>query len=121
MKKHILFYLLFLSPVFIFTNATNITLEKKKLIEVPTRPHAPMLIPLTVDLSTTELYLNFTSTVGIATITVTDSNNAIVHQELIDTDTNNVLYIPIDSWESGDYSIEVSYGSITLTGSFGLD
>lgn len=121
MKKHILFYLLFLSPVFIFTNATNIPLEKKRLIEVPTRPRAPMLIPLTVDLSTTELYLNFTSTVGIATITVTYSNGSAIYQESINTDTNNVLYIPIDSWESGDYSIEVSYGSITLTGSFGLD
>lgn len=121
MKKLILIYLLFLSSVFTFTNATNIPLENKKPIVVPTRPRAPMLIPLTVELSTTELYLNFTSAAGIATITVTDSNNSIIHQELIDTDTNNVLYIPVDNWESGDYSIEVSYGSITLTGCFGLD
>lgn len=121
MKKLILLSALLLSTAFTFTNALNIPLEKKRPTEVPTRPRAPMLIPLTVDLSTTDLFLNFTSTVGIATITITDSNNSIVYQESINTDTNNVLTIPIDMWDNGNYSIEISYGSITLVGNFGLD
>lgn len=119
MKKLILLSVLLLTALN-FSNAQSIPLEKKYPNDVPTRPRVPMLVPLTVDLFSTDLYLSFTSTIGIIRIAVTDSNGIIVYQESIDTDTNIELFIPLDSWESGEYDIEIIYGSITLLGYFGL-
>ena len=72
------------------------------------------------DLSIIDLYFDFTTAVGIANITITDNNNIIVHQESINTNVNEELYIPVDTWDSGNYIIEITYGSITLEGDFTL-
>ena len=120
MKKQILFLTILLSCTCTISQAGNIELGKKETTD-PTRPRAPMLIPVTVDLSLTDLYLNFWSTVGIADIVITDSNGTIVYMETMDTETTAELYIAIENWDSGDYSIEISYGSKTLIGNFTLD
>lgn len=118
MKKPILFsVLLFLSAVTV-TNAKNVPVERNSPSIGSGRQRAPMRIPFTIDLSTTDLYLNFTSTVDIATIVITDNNGAIVQQESIDTNVNNEIYIPINELEIGDYTITISYGSIALAGRF---
>gem|GEM_PF-1429708 len=118
MRKPVSFIVLLFLSAFTVTNAINIPIEKNVPSTSTTRQRAPMLIPLEVDLSTTELYLNFTNSVGIATITVTDSNGTTVQQESIDTNLNNELYIPVNELEVGDYTITISYGSITLVGVF---
>lgn len=88
----------------------------------PTGPsRAPFCIPVTVSYTEDELSFNFLYSIGIATITVTDEYGIVVYQETTDTSTQPNLYIPIDMWDSGDYSIEISYGSRVLIGSFGLD
>lgn len=120
MRKPISFIVLLFLSAFTVTNAINIPIEKNTPSTGSTRQRAPMLIPVIVDLSTTDLYLNFTNLVGIANITVTNSNGIIVHQESIDTNLNNELYIPINELEVGDYTITISYGSITLKGVFTL-
>jgi hypothetical protein len=121
MKKQVLFFILFLFTTFSSMCAENIILNKIITPTIPGRPRAPMLIPVTVDLSTTELYLNFTTSVGVATITVTDINGTIVEQESVDTDTSNELSIPVDGWATGGYTITISYGSITLAGEFVIE
>ena len=121
MKKLILFTMLLFISALRLTNAINISIEKNTPWTESTRPRIPMLIPVTVDLSTSHLCFNFATSVGMATITITDSLNSIVHQVSIDTDTNNELTIPVDIWNNGNYSMEISYGSITLVGSFELD
>ena len=118
MKRPILFFvLLFLSAVTV-TNAINVPIAKNSPSTGSGRQRAPMRIPFTVDLSSTDLYLNFTSSVDIATIVITDSNGAIVQQESIDTNVTTEIYIPINELEIGDYTITISYGSITLAGIF---
>jgi len=118
MKKLVSFIVLLFISAFTVTNALNIPIEKNTPSTGTTRQRAPMLIPVAVDLSSTDLYLNFTSCVGVATITVTDSNGIIVKQELFDTNTTNELYIPLDSCETGVYTVLISYSSITLRGVF---
>jgi len=118
MKKPILFFvLLFLSAVTV-TNAINVPVGKNSPTIGNGRQRVPMRIPFTIDLSTTDLYLNFTNTVDIATIVITDNNGAIVQQESIDTNVTTEIYIPINEFEIGDYTITISYGSITLAGTF---
>jgi len=118
MRKLVSFIVLLFLSAFTVTNAMNISIEKNTPSIGTTRQRAPMLIPVTVDLSTSELFLNFINSVGIANITVTNSNGIIVQQELIDTNSTNELYIPINELEVGDYTITISYGSITLAGAF---
>lgn len=120
MKKLILFPFMLALSSFINLGATTVQLEKKDVVEIPGRPRAPMLIPLTIDLSTIDLYLYFNTSVGITSIIVTNEEGLIIHQELIDSDTNNEFYIPIDNWEDGNYKIQIVYGSITLIGTFTL-
>lgn len=118
MKKSVSIIVFLFLSAFTITNAENVPIEKNTPSTGTTRPRAPGLIPVLVDLSTTELYLNFTYSFDIAIITVTNSNGIIVHQESIDTNINNELYIPITELEVGDYTITISYGSITFAGEF---
>lgn len=120
MKKTFFVINFFLLIASFFIKGENIPIKTPDYPVIPTRPRAPMLIPVTVDLSTTDLYFNFTTAVGNTDITIIDSNNIIVHQETIDTDLNDEFYIPIENWDSGAYSININYGSITLVGSFTL-
>lgn len=80
-----------------------------------------MLIPVTVDLTLTDIYLNFINSIGEVNVTVKDSNETIVYQETIDTNTINEIYIDIDGWETDDYTIDISYGSISLRGLFTIE
>lgn len=118
MRKPVLFFVLLFLSALTLTNAINIPIGKNAPSTSTTRQRAPMLIPITVDLSNTDLYLNFTSEVGIVNIIITDNNGSIIYQELADTNSTSELYIPFDSWETGDYNIEITYGSITLVGIF---
>jgi hypothetical protein len=115
------FFFLFILVSLLF----NGTVSADDIIIVPTQPQvpspyprAPRLIPVTADLSATDIYLNFTTTVGVATITITDSNGITVYQQLMDTDTTNELYIPVDTMDAGSYTITITYGSVTLAGVF---
>ncbi len=101
-------------------NAEEIPLEGFDLPTVPKRPRAPRIIPVTVDLSDTELYLNFSSSVGIAVVTVKDSNGSIVQMDFLDTDSENELYISIENWDSDDYILTIEYGNKILNGYFSL-
>ncbi len=96
---------------------TQINLSKIPT-DAPRMPRAPMLIPVTASVDEAELHLNFTSSVGVATITVTVEMGTIQYQETMDTNSTYDLYIPIDMWTGGDYVITIQYGSITLTGQF---
>ena len=120
MKKTILVLLLVFLSVFTVTNALNIPIEKNVPSTSTTRQRAPMLIPVVVDLSATDLYLNFTNSVGVAIITITDEMGTIQYQETMDTNSTSDLYIPIDMWDSGNYTLTIEYGSITLNGTFEL-
>ena len=111
----------------IFGFIINIRAENKDIPILPTKPkqsdgrdRAPFHCPLTVTLDTSELLINFLSSIGIATITVIDESDSMVYLSSIDTQTNTSLNIPVDWWDEGDYRIRVSYGSVILEGKLSL-
>ncbi|MDR3651719.1 MAG: DUF3244 domain-containing protein [Paludibacter sp.] len=111
--------------VFFFFYTTGFVLADN---QIPISPVTPPGSPsrtrgqngtiVTATLTDTEVVLNFTTAAGIATITVTDNTGSIVYQQTIDTDTNKVLEIPIDSWDSGNYTLTIQYSDIALSGDF---
>jgi len=120
MRKTVIFFILLVSA-FAVTNAVNIQIDRNAPPTSNTRQRAPMLTPVVVDLSSTDLYLNFTNSVGLATITVTDGNGNIVQQDSIDTNLNNELYIPVNDLVVGEYTLTISYDSITHAGVFTIE
>lgn len=71
-------------------------------------------------ISDTELAVYFDYAVGNAIITVYDTLGDVVYQESVDTYTTSEVYIPVDSWDSGIYTLTVKYGITTQRGSFTL-
>lgn len=121
MKKIEFLTLLILLSVFTSISAKDVVIVKQNSgMQDPGRPRLPVLIPLTADISPTELYLHFTTAVGVTNITVTDGDGVILHSALFDTEANSELYIPVDMWNSGDYTVTISYGSIILEGKFDI-
>lgn len=71
MKKIEFLILLILLSVFTSISAKDVVIVKQNSgMQDPGRPRLPVLIPLTADISPTELYLHFTTAVGVADITV---------------------------------------------------
>lgn len=94
-------------------------------IDLSKQPPPPGPIPSSVTfnsvsatISETELAVYFESYVGDATITVYDSSDNVVYQEVVDTDSTPEVYVPVTSWSSGDYTITISYGTTDLIGYF---
>ena len=75
---------------------------------------------VTVDLTGNELTLNFNNQVGVAQISIVDQSGFIVYQDAVDTYSTSNLVIPVDTWESGKYTIKITYGTTSLSGSFRL-
>ncbi len=122
MLKQIIILVVLMFSILTTTYASDIPLNGPDLPTLPTRPRAlaPRQIPVTVDLSSTDIFVNFTSPVGIAVITVKDSAGLIVVQESLDTYSDNELYISIEDWDGDDYTITIEYGSTTLNGAFSI-
>jgi len=75
---------------------------------------------VTVDLTGNELILNFYNQVGIVQISIVDRSGFIVYQDAVDTYSTDQLIIPVDYLISGKYTINISYGTTSLTGTFRL-
>jgi Domain of unknown function (DUF3244) len=121
MKRTLIALFLFASIAGFTATASQTPIDLSKIPnDSPRLPRAPVLIAVTACVDESELYLNFTSSVGAAIITVTDVMGTIQYQETMDTNSTSDLYIPIDMWNSGDYTLTIEYGSIALTGDFAL-
>jgi len=117
-KVFILLGLLFLIQ---FSFATDpIPLPTDGRIPPPTPQRPTLMLPASASISDTELTIFFDWSVGNATITVYDSSNNVVYREVVDTYSTMEVYIPVDTWDSGKYTLTVVYGKTTQRGSFTL-
>ncbi len=64
------------------------------------------------------LTVTFTEPVGIATILVYDANNQLVDMVTIDSSIDYEAVLNTDTWDSGQYTLVVTYGTTTLQGNF---
>ncbi|MDD4968255.1 MAG: DUF3244 domain-containing protein [Paludibacter sp.] len=78
------------------------------------------VIPVTADVVGSELFVDFTISVGTAYVSVVDANGSVVYQTAVDTYSTPEVVIPVDGLSSGKYSLKISYGSTSLTGNFQL-
>jgi len=93
---------------------------KVSSLSVTTSLSSTSVIPVTADLVGSDLYVDFTSTVGTAYVSVVDKSGNVVYQTVVDTYSTSEVVIPVDGLSSGNYSLKISYGSTKLTGSFQL-
>jgi len=131
-KLNSMFYYISILTVCLFSAQLCFATETEAIIirkddPVPPQPTKPpvcsmaMFVSVTATINDTELAVYFTDPIGIATITVTDENAAIVYQETIDTNSIPELYIPVDTWTSGNYTLTITYDTETLIGEFQLE
>jgi hypothetical protein len=124
MKRSIYFIILFFfySSGIVLANTTQIIMQPT----VPTRPYprVPAIDRTTVMATATydgsELAINFSASVGVATITLIDEMGGTWYQETIDTNAALSLYIPVGGLDSGNYTVVVHYDSTQLLGTIEL-
>ena len=118
MKRSIVFsFLLALLTSSIFASTTEISLFKDPILPGP-KPLSITFIPVSANISETELSVYFDMPVGNATITVYDANDNVVAFETVDTSSTSEIFIATEAWASGNYTIKVMYGTTTLSGIF---
>jgi hypothetical protein len=78
------------------------------------------ILPVSVSLDDTTLGIAFSKSVGIAQITIVDESGNVVYQDVIDTNSSLESYIETGGFDSGNYTLKVSYGTTTLIGGFQL-
>ena len=77
-------------------------------------------IPISVSLDDTELGIFFNKSGGDAQVTIVDETGNVVYQEVIDSNSTTETYIEVGGFDSGNYSLQITYGSTKLVGTFQL-
>jgi hypothetical protein len=78
------------------------------------------IIPVSVSLNDTELGISFSKSVGVAQISIVDATGVIVYQEYVDTNSTPQTYIEVGGFDSGNYTLKITYGTTSLKGAFQL-
>ena len=78
------------------------------------------ITPVAVSLDDTELGIFFNKSVGVAQVTIVDETGSVVYQEVIDSNSTTETYIEVGGFDSGNYSLQITYGSTKLLGTFQL-
>jgi hypothetical protein len=78
------------------------------------------VVPVSGELFCQELGIYFNVPVGTAVVTVEDQYGIYVVSQTLDTSASSELYFSTDGWESGNYTLRISYGSVNLIGEFQL-
>lgn len=94
-----------------------------------------MYAPSSIQSTTTDMYetsvtaftnentlsLTFDILVRKLRVAVYDQNDVLVYQRQISTYTQSTLMIDMSTWDSGDYTIKINYGTTNLLGEFTLE
>jgi len=120
MKRSFLFTALLALFSYGIIFATNIDILKD-----PPPPPLPSIseytIPLSANFNAMDLKLDFDNSVGMVTITVYNSSNQVIYQEIVNTDETPEVYIPAVSWVTGNYTLTITYFTTTLKGEFQIE
>lgn len=79
-----------------------------------------VVIPVSAEIVNSELDLYFTTSVGLATVSVTDEDGNVQYLEVLDTDSESDFAIDLSSLTPGTYTLNVVYGSQTIVGDFDI-
>ncbi len=76
--------------------------------------------PVTYDIIGSNQAICFNSNIGTATVTIQDQYGSTIYQSVVNTNTQSVLYVPIENWETGSYTITVTSESTNFVSGFQL-
>jgi hypothetical protein len=77
-------------------------------------------LPVSVSINDTELGIVFSKSVGVANITIEDQNGNVVYQDVLDTNSTRTTSIETGGFDSGNYTVNISYSTTILIGDFQL-
>jgi len=117
--------ILFLISFFALSSGLFASQKQIDLSKLPDKPGPKPLsityLPISATISETELAVYFNAVVGLATIKVYDANNNIISLEIVDSATTSEVFIAANGWTSGDYTLEITYGTTALIGEFSIE
>ena len=77
-------------------------------------------LPVSVSINDTDLGIVFSKSVGVANITIEDQNGNVVYQDVLDTNSTRTTSIETGGFDSGNYTVTISYSTTILIGDFQL-
>ena len=78
------------------------------------------VLPVSVSINDTDLGIVFSKSVGVANITIEDQNGNVVYQDVLDTNSTRTTSIETGGFDSGNYTVTISYSTTILVGDFQL-
>jgi len=115
-------YIKLLIAFFLVLNCTNVFSQIIPPVGPPPIGHSPTVsVPVSISVSDAGLALHFNEAIGLAVITITNDAGDIVYQETVDTDATSSVFIPSSSWNTGSYTITITYGTTSLIGCFEIE
>ena len=100
--------------------AVDVPLKKGNPSDKDFLSRSTSILPVSVSLDDTTLGIFFSKPVGIAQITIVDESGNIVYQAVANTNSSLESDIETGGFDSGNYTLKVSYGTTTLIGGFQL-
>lgn len=85
-----------------------------------TRTVSTTVNTVTATLNDPELIVDFSRPVGIATISILDETGNVVYQVSIDTNSTQGAVIDTSVFDSGNYTLKITYSRTVLKGTFQL-
>lgn len=98
--------------------AVDVPLKKDNPANGSQQTKSTSILPVSVSLDDTTLGIFFSKSVGIAQITIEDESGNVVYQDVVNTNSSLESYIETGGFDSGNYTLKVSYGTTTLIGGF---
>ena len=77
-------------------------------------------LPVSVSINDTDLGIVFSKSVGVANITIEDQTGNVVYQDVLDTNSTRTTSIETGGFDSGNYTVTISYSTTSLVGDFQL-
>jgi len=111
----LLFCILSVQSVF----AVEVPLKKDNPANA-TQTKSTSALPVAVSINDTELGIVFSKSVGVANITIEDQNGNVVYQDVLDTNSTRTTSIETGGFDSGNYTVTISYSTTILIGDFQL-
>ena len=122
MKRSFLFFLLLSLLVSNKTTAIDIPINTPPPFPIIQSTYATSTFNLTqITVTNSELAINFESSLGISTLSLTDESGRLVYQETVDVTSGLIYYLPIDLLEKGNYLLTVTGDNDSLFGTFPVE
>ena len=100
--------------------AVEVPLKKDNPANGSQQTKSTSTLPVSVSINDTDLGIVFSKSVGVANITIEDQNGNVVYQDVLDTNSTRTTSIETGGFDSGNYTVNISYSTTILIGDFQL-